>query len=172
MSSSGSKSTYANINRRYQYCDSCDTLLPAPGFYCAICNPPEPPEAFKERGLSISQTALRIFSIILIFIAVVIFKIDIDPNPVSEVPVVVEAPLKIAEDEDYKIFFKVNVSFANLRDKPSSKKSTILFVLPLGTQVEVLEKKGKWSKVRSNPKPRQQSRTGWLASRLLDSEIK
>ena len=83
-----------------------------------------------------------------------------------------EVTLQIAEDEDYEIFFKVNVSFANLRDKPNTKTSTILFVLGKGTQVEILEKKGKWSKIRSKPRPKEPTRTGWLASKLIDSEIK
>ena len=83
-----------------------------------------------------------------------------------------EVSLQVAEDEDYEIFFKVNVSFANLRNKPNTKTSTILFVLTQGTQVEILEKKGKWSKIRSKPGPKELARTGWLASNLIDSEIK
>ena len=80
--------------------------------------------------------------------------------------------LKVAEDEDFKLFFKVKVNFANLRDKPNIKTSKVIFVMSKGTPVEVLEKKGKWSKIRLNPKPGEEARTGWLASKLLDSEIK
>ena len=80
--------------------------------------------------------------------------------------------MKVVEDEEYRIFFKTNVSFTNLRDAPNTKTSTILFVLTQGTQVEILEKKGKWSKIRSKPGPKEPARTGWLASKLIDSEIK
>jgi uncharacterized protein len=83
-----------------------------------------------------------------------------------------EASLKVAEDEDFKLFFKVKVSSANLRDKPNTKTSKIIFVLSKGTPVEVLGKKGNWSKIRSNPRSGEESQTGWLASKLLDSEIK
>ena len=83
-----------------------------------------------------------------------------------------EASLQVAEDEDYKIFFKVNVSFANLRDAPNINTSTILWVLTRGTQVEILEKKGKWTKIRSIPRAKEPSFTGWVASVLLVSEIK
>ena len=161
---------YQNMKSRYQYCDSCGSLLPAPGFYCVMCDPPALPE--EEPGLNFFQTFLRIDLIALVFIAVAIFKLDI--NSVNLLPEqgIPEAPLKVAEDEDYKIFYKVNVSFANLRDHPNTKTSKILFVLTQGTQVEVLGKKGKWAKIRSKSKPGKKSRTGWLANRLLDSEIK
>jgi len=166
-----SKTTYPNMKRRYQYCDTCGTLLPAPGYYCVQCAPPMPPEPDPEKGLDGSQAFLRIVLLTLIFIVVAVIKLEIDPQDLFE-ETTEEVPLKIAEDEDFKIYFKIKVSFANLRDQPNTKTSKILFVLTQGTAVEILEKKGKWSKIRSKPGPGQESRTGWLASQLLDSEIK
>ena len=172
MNSIESRKSYPNMKRNFQYCDSCRTLLPAPGFFCVKCDPPEPPEPDPEKGLDFSQAYLRIALITLVFIVVAVFKLDINPLNLFQDLGTDEVTLQVAEDEDYEIFFKVNVSSANLRDKPNTKTSTILFVLSQGTQVEILEKKGKWSKIRSKPRPKEPTRTGWLASKLIDSEIK
>jgi hypothetical protein len=172
MNPSRSTKYYPKTKRRYQYCDTCETLLPAPGFYCVLCAPPEATKPDSEKGLSFSQSCLRIALLALIFMVVALFKLNIDPMQMIQEQDVVESPLKIAEDEDYKIVFMVKVGFANLRDEPNSKTSTIIFVLSKGTQVEILDKKGKWSKIRSHPRPGDQARTGWLANSLLGSEIK
>ena len=169
----GDNSTiYPNIKRKHQYCDVCGSLLPAPGFFCVKCDPPEPPDPDPEKGLNVSQAFLRIVLIILIFIVVAVVRLEIDLQNLIPKEVASETPLKVAEDEDFKLLFKVKVSFANLRDKPNTKTSKIIFVLSKGTPVEVLEKKGNWSKTRSNQRPGEESRTGWLASKLLESEIK
>jgi hypothetical protein len=172
MSLGDKSTTYHNIKSKYQYCDVCLALLPAPGFFCVKCDPPEPPDPNPEKGLIVSQAFLRIVLLILVFIVVAIVRLEIDLQNLTPEEVASEAPHKIAEDEDFKLLFKVKVSFANLRDKPNTKTSKIIFVLSKGTQVEVLGKKGNWSKIRSNPRPGEESRTGWLVSRLLDSQIK
>ena len=172
MNPSYSMSPYPKTKREYQYCDSCGTLLPAPGFYCIQCNPPEHPEPDPEKGMGFSQACLRIFLLVLVFVVVAVFKLGIDSTVLFQKMDEQEVPIKVAKDEDYKMVFKVNVSFANLRNEPNTKTSTILFVLTQGTEVEVLEKKGKWSKIRSKSNQKEKSRTGWLVNRLLDSEIK
>ena len=172
MSLGDNSTTYPNMKRKYQYCDVCGTLLPVPGFFCVQCDPPEPPDSEPEKGLNFSQASLRIVILILIFIVVAVVRLEIDLEKLAPEEVASEVSLKVAEDEDFKLFFKVKVNFANLRDKPNIKTSKVIFVMSKGTPVEVLEKKGKWSKIRSNPKPGEEARTGWLASKLLDSEIK
>ena len=172
MSLGDNSTTYPNLKRKHQYCDVCVTLLPAPGFFCVKCDPPEPPDPDPEKGLIASQASLRIVLLILVFIVVAVVRLEIDLQNLAPEEVASEASLKVAEDEDFKLLFKVKVSSANLRDKPNTKTSKIIFVLSKGTPVEVLEKKGNWSKIRSNPRPGEESRTGWLASKLLDSEIK
>jgi hypothetical protein len=164
--------TYPNIKRKDQYCDVCVTLLPAPGFFCFECDPPEPPDPDPEKGLIVSQASLRIILLVLVFIVIAVVRLEIDLQNLASEEVASVASLKVAEDEDFKLLFKVKVSFANLRDKPNTKTSKIIFVLSKDTSVEVLEKKGNWSKIRSNPRHGVESRTGWLASKLLDSEIK
>jgi hypothetical protein len=172
MKASENINYYPKIKRRYQYCDTCGTLLPAPGFYCINCSPPVGPESEYGKGLSLSQACLRITLLGLIFVVIIYFKLGLDLPSLTLNPVHEEIPLKEAVDEDYKIVFKVNVSFANLRNEPNLKTSTIIFVVKKGTQVEILDKKGKWSKIRTHPKPGEKARTGWLSNKLLDSEIK
>lgn len=160
------------MKRRQQYCDTCGTLLPAPGFYCVQCEPPIPPESDPEKGLDVFPASLRIALLTLVFIVVAVFKLEINLQNLFQKAVTAEVPLKVAEDKSFELFFKIKVSFANLRDKPSTKKGKILFILTQGTQVEVLEKKGKWSKIRSKPRDGEQVETGWVSNKLLHSEIK
>ncbi len=162
--------SYPEMKHPYKYCDTCGALLP--GFYCVQCDPPQSPDPDPEKGLNFSQTCARITLITLIFIVVAVVKLEINPLSLFQGSGSDEVPLEIAKDEDFELVFRVNVSFANLRDKPDMKTSTILFVLTRGTEVEVLEKKGKWSKIRSKPRLKEPRRIGWVGSKLIDSEIK
>ena len=164
--------TYPQMKRKHQYCDVCGTLLPAPGFFCVLCEPPEPPESNPEKGLNIFQTFLRIALLVLIFIVVVVVKLEINLQDRFPPEVANEAPLKVAEDEDFKLIFLVKVKLANLRDKPNLKTSKIISKLTQGTQVEIINKTEKWSKIRTKPGKDEQARVGWIGSKLLDSKIK
>ena len=80
--------------------------------------------------------------------------------------------MKVAEDEDFKIFFKVNTGLVNLRSLPNMKTSKIIGSLALGAQVEVLGAERGWSKVSLKQEADGPAKTGWIATKLLDSEIK
>jgi len=164
--------TYPQMKRKHQYCDVCGTLLPAPGFFCVLCEPPEPPESNPENGLNTFQTFLRIALLVLIFIVIVLVKLEINLQDRFPPEVANEAPLKVAEDEDFKLIFQVKVKLANLRDKPNLKTSKIISTLTQGTQVEVINKTEKWSKIRTKYGNGEQALVGWVGSKLLDSEIK
>ena len=164
--------TYPQMKRKHQYCDVCGTLLPAPGFFCVLCEPPEPLESNPEKGLNIFQTFLRIALLVLIFIVIVVVKLEINLQDRLPQEVAYEAPLKVAEDEDFKLIFLVKVKLANLRDKPNLKTSKIIYKLTQGTQVEIINKTEKWSKIRTKPGKDEQARVGWIGSKLLDSKIK
>jgi hypothetical protein len=164
--------TYPNMKRKHQYCDACGALIPAPGFFCVQCDPPEPPEADPEQGLNGVQTILRITLSVLIFIAVVIVKLEIDLQKIFfSQEVDRETPINVVKDKDFKLLFKVKVKLANVRDRPI-KKSKIIFKLNKGESVEILNKKGEWSEIRSNSGIDQKTHIGWIKNRLLESEIK
>jgi hypothetical protein len=157
--------------RKYLYCDSCNSLLPAPGYYCVQCEPPQGPESDSAGGLKFSQAMLRISLLTLLFLVVAVFKLDIKLMDVFSSSAQ-ETPMKVAEDEDFKVFFKVNTGLVNLRSLPNMKTSKIIGSLVIGAQVEVLGAERGWSKVKLKPQAGEETKTGWIATKLLDSEIK
>lgn len=80
--------------------------------------------------------------------------------------------MKVAEDEDFKVFFKVNTGLVNLRSLPNMKTSKIIGSLAMGDQVGILGVERVWSKVKLKPHAGEEPKTGWIATKLLDSEIK
>ena len=64
-----------------------------------------------------------------------------------------------------KVVILVDTKALNVRSKPSIK-SDILGVLHEGEELTVLDKQGNWVKINFN------GAQGWVASRLLKSEIR
>ena len=83
-----------------------------------------------------------------------------------------ETQIKVADDEKFKIIFRVNVVLANIRNLPNIKTSKKIDRIPMGTQVMVNGVEGDWSKIKYSLEPNGNLKTGWIATRLLDSEIK
>ena len=106
-----------------------------------------------------------------IFLVIAVFKMDIKLMDIISSSSQ-ETPIKVAEDEDFKIFFKVNTSLVNLRSLPNMKTSKIIGSLMMGAQVEVLGAERDWSKVKLKSQAGEESKTGWIAKKFLDSEIK
>jgi len=156
---------------KYLYCDSCNSLLPSPGFYCVQCDPPQPPKAEIEGELKFSQAMLRITLLTILFLVIAVFKLEVDVKDVLSLGQV-ETQMKIAEDEDFKIFFKVNTGLVNVRSLANMKNSKIIGSISLGTQVEVLGTEKGWSKVKFKSGSSDVYQTGWIATKFLDSEIK
>ena len=59
---------------KYFNCDTCNSLLPAPGFYCVQCEPPSGPDSIIEDELTFSQAMLRICLLALLFSVIAIFR--------------------------------------------------------------------------------------------------
>ena len=157
--------------RKFLYCDSCNSLLPAPGYYCVQCEPPQGPGSDSEGELKFSQAMLRISLLTLLFLVIAFYKLDLklmDGFSSS----VQEIPLKVSEDKDFKVFFKVNTKMVNLRNLPKMKTSKIIGSLSMGDQVEVLGVDRVWSNVKLKSQAGEEAKTGWIATNLLDSEIK
>ncbi len=101
---------------------------------------------------------------------IAVFKLDVDMQEVFS-PAKKETPLKIAVDKDFKIFFKINTRLANLRSLPNIKTSKIIDTISMGSKVEVVGIEGNWSQVIFKSGPNIESKKGWVATKLLDSEI-
>jgi len=167
LNSSGDKS-----EQKIFYCDICNSLLPAPGYFCFKCEPPCGPDNTIEDELAFSQAMFRISLLVLLFLVIAILKLDIN---IEEELIFneKETKLKIVEDEDFKLFYKINTGLANVRSLPNSKTSKIIATLPMGTQVEILHEMHRgWSKVKYKAEPGDQYKNGWIATKLLSSEIK
>ena len=170
MSPSVLKSFRENPEYKDLYCSTCNSLIPAPGFFCVQCGPPEGPIGVKEE-LTLLKTTLRITLLTLLFLIIAVFKLDINMMEVFSINQD-EKQMKIAEDKDFKIIFKVNAAAANIRNLPNMTTSQIIDSIPLGTQVMFAEVEGDWSKIKYSSGPNGNLNTGWIATRLLDSEIK
>ena len=157
--------------RKYLYCDSCNSLLPAPGYYCVQCEPPQGPGSDSEGDLKFSQAMLRICLLTLLFLVIAFYKLEVKLVD-SFSSSVQEIPFKVSEDKDFKVFFKVNTKMANLRNLPKMKTSKIIGSLKMGDQVEVLGEDRIWSNVKLKPQAGEEAKIGWIATKLLDSEIK
>ena len=157
--------------RKFLYCDSCNSLLPAPGYYCVQCEPPQGPGSDSEGELKFSQAMLRISLLTLLFLVIAFYKLEVKLVD-SFSSSVQEMPLKVSEDKDFKVFFKVNTKMANLRNLPKMKNSKIIGSLRMGDQVELLGEDRVWSNVKLKPQAGEEAKIGWIATKLLDSEIK
>ena len=171
MSPSVLKSFRENSECKDLYCGTCNSLIPAPGFFCIQCGPPEGPGALKEGELTLLKTTLRITLLTLLFLIIAVFKLDINMTKIFSVNQD-EKQMKVAEDEDFKIIFKVKAPIANIRNLPSMKTSQIIDSIPIGTQVMVNGVEGEWSKIKYSSGPNGNFNAGWIATKLLNSEIK
>tara|TARA_Y100001936_G_scaffold201426_1_gene203634 strand:+ start:52 stop:567 length:516 start_codon:yes stop_codon:yes gene_type:complete len=153
------------------YCGACNSPIPPPGFFCVQCGPPEGPVVVVKGELTFLKMILRSTLLILLFIIIAVFKLDINILGVLPKNQDIEQ-MNVAEDEDFKIIFKVNAAIANIRNIPNIKSSKIIDSIPRGTQVNVNGVEGDWSKIKYRPGPKGNHNTGWIATRLLDSEIK
>ena len=149
------------------YCVSCNQPLTQGAVFCEHCGPPILPGDSPESGMGFWK-AMRIISLLtLVFAVLVAYKMDWNYQAffgsVMETPVE-EKSQEIPEDEDYHLVHYVNVSFANIREKPS-KQSKIVGVAGKGERLVILEKREHWSQVDLGGKK------GWVATRLLSSSI-
>ena len=171
MSQSALKNFREKPEYKKLYCDTCNSIIPPPGFFCIQCGPPDGPVAVQEGQLTFFKMILRVTLLTLLFLIIAIFKLDI--NLIGFLPINQgETQIKVAEDEDFKIIFKVNTGLANIRNLPNMKTSKIIDSIPIGTQVMVNGVQGDWSKIEYSHELNDNLKTGWIAKKLLDSEIK
>ncbi|MDH5763105.1 MAG: SH3 domain-containing protein [Nitrospinota bacterium] len=149
------------------YCVSCNQSLPRGAAFCEHCGPPKGPQETQESGITFWQAMKRIVLMTLVFALIVIYKMDWDYQAFFSSSV--ESPpadqvREVPEDEDYELFHYVNVSFANIREKPD-ENAKIITGAGKGERLIILEKGEHWSQVKLGDKQ------GWIATRLLSSSI-
>ena len=120
MASSILKNSQEQPELKYLYCDSCNSLLPASGLFCVQCDPPEGPILVPEGELTFPQAMLRIALLTLLFLIIAVFKLDI--NMMEVLPINQgETQIKVAEDEEFKIIFRVNVCLLYTSPSPRDR---------------------------------------------------
>ena len=149
------------------YCISCNKSLPPGAAFCEHCGPPIRPEDTPESGMSFWQAMKKISLLTLLFAVLVAYKADWDYKAffdnAMETPVEEKAQ-DFPKDDDYQLIHYVNVSFANIREKPSNQ-SKIVGGAGKGEHLVILEKGEHWTQIDMGGKK------GWVATRLLSTSI-
>ncbi len=118
--------------------------------------------------MSLGMAFVLIVIMLVVFSGLVIYKYDLpvlEPvNKVLETKSSERPAPEPALEDDYKVFHRVNVNRANVRER-GSVKSKIVIVLEKDTRVKVLEEKGNWTKIKVG------ETTGWIYSTLLVAKI-
>ena len=152
------------------FCATCGAKVSSGGLFCRECAPPILPiDEPEETGISFEQAITRIFILILLFLSIVVIKLDLSisslflNNTKSEYSdSLIESKKK--SNESFDIMHTVIPHTANVRSKPSIK-SEVIGMVKQGMNLAVIESNDSWSKVHVFEK------TGWIASRLIKPEI-
>jgi len=149
------------------YCISCNKPLSPGAAFCEHCGPPVRPEESPASGATFWPTMIKITLLTLVFAVLVAYKTNWDYKVFFEDAI--QAPSKekaqeVPQDKDLQVFHYVNVSLANIREKPNSK-SKIVGGAGKGERLTVLELGEDWTQIDMGGKK------GWVATRLLSSSI-
>lgn len=158
--------------RDAEICPVCNSLIRPPGLFCEHCGPPVPPPEQIPESLKFSQALFRILILVLLFSGAIYYKTGADiSGDVNKIITKIKTqipgeapPATKPVQPDYKLIHAVNVPKANIREKPTTK-SDVVGVAARGEVLKVLQKNDAWSQVQLK------DRTGWIASRLLDSRV-
>ena len=163
-----------NANRKSgpESCSHCRKPIPAGAEFCPHCGTPSLPGEEPDKGMGFGQTFIRIFLIVALFGAIVVFKLDLNlRDDVQELSPSGPA-MKSSDAEktvkphvvDFKTSHHIKVAQSKVRRNPS-KKSNVLMVLKKGAKVSILDGNEDWWKITGDGK------TGWIAKEDLDTEI-
>ena len=153
------------------FCATCGAKVLPGGLFCKECAPPiSPIDEPEEIGISFEQAITRIFILILLFLSIVVIKLDLSisslflNNTKSEYSdSLIESKKK--SNESFDLIHTVIPHSANVRSKPSIN-SEVVGMVEQGMNLVVIDSNESWSKINVFEK------TGWIASRLLKAEVK
>ena len=154
------------------FCAGCKKPLHSVASFCLHCDPPSLPEDAPDEGMGFGQTFIRIALIVLVFTAIVIFKLDISLTDNTE-EIVPDLPgIKSPEATgtkkqnmvDYETINHIKVDQSQVWQEPSHK-AKILTVLEKGNKVTVLDSNEDWWKIKAG------GQTGWISREDLDIQI-
>ena len=161
---------HSKVSKLTSLCPVCGTKILPVIIFCFKCGLPElPNKEPEEAGISLEQAVMRIGVLVLLFLCVVLVKFDLAMDDLffSSGLVLEEDSLNFREKDqgdEFVIIHTVIASLANVRSKPSID-GQVIAVVEKGMNLIFVKKKQDLTQVRVFEK------TGWIASRLIKSEV-
>ena len=161
---------YLEESKPTSFCPVCGAQILPKTIFCFECGLPDlPKKEPEETGISLEQAVIRIGVLVFLFVCVVLVKYDISTDYLvfladqdSEVQSSIDG--KKVQDDGFELIHTVIPSSANVRSKPSID-GRVIAIVEEGMNLNPIEKKEGWTKIRVFEK------TGWIASRLIKSEV-
>ena len=161
---------YLEESKPTSFCSVCGAKILPKTIFCFECGPPDlPKKEPEETGISLEQAVIRIGVLVFLFVCVVLVKYDISTDYLvfladqdSEVQSSIDG--KKVQDDGFELIHTVIPSSANVRSKPSID-GHVIAIVEEGMNLTLIEKKEGWTKIHVFEK------TGWIASRLIKSEV-
>ena len=161
---------YLEESKPTSFCSVCGAKILPKTIFCFECGPPDlPKKEPEETGISLEQAVIRIGVLVFLFVCVVLIKYDVSTDYLvfladqdSEVQSSIDG--KKVQDDGFELIHTVIPSSANVRSKPSID-GHVIAIVEEGMNLTLIEKKEDWTKIHVFEK------TGWIASRLIKSEV-
>ena len=161
---------YLEESKPTSFCSVCGAKILPKTIFCFECGLPDlPKKEPEETGISLEQAVIRIGVLVFLFVCVVLVKYDVSTDYLvfladqdSEVQSSIDG--KKVQDDGFELIHTVIPSSANVRSKPSMD-GHVIAIVEEGMNLTLIEKKEDWTKIHVFEK------TGWIASRLIKSEV-
>ena len=161
---------YSEESKPTSFCSVCGAKILPKTIFCFECGPPDlPKKEPEETGISLEQAIIRIGVLAFLFVCVVLVKYDASTDYLvfladkdSEVQSSIDG--KMIQGDAFELIHTVIPSSANVRSKPSID-GHVIAIVEEGMNLTLIEKKEDWTKIHVFEK------TGWIASRLIKSEV-
>ena len=160
---------YSEESKPTSLCSVCGAKILPKKIFCFECGPPDPlKKEPEETGISLEQAVVRIAGLVFLFvcIALVKFYVSTDDFSLADKDRKVQSSIngKKIQDDAFELIHTVIPSSANVRSKPSID-GHVIAIVEEGMNLTLIEKKEDWTKIHVFEK------TGWIASRLIKSEV-
>ena len=161
---------YSEESKPTTFCSVCGAKILPKTIFCFECGPPDLPKKEPEEiGISLEQAVVRIAGLMFLFVCVALVKFDVSTDDLvsltdkdREVQSSIDG--KKIQDDGFELIHTVIPSSANVRSKPSMD-GHVIAIVEEGMNLTLIEKKEDWTKIHVFGK------TGWIASRLIKSEV-
>ena len=160
---------YSEESKPTSFCSVCGAKILPKKIFCFECGPPDPlKKEPEETGISLEQAVVRIAGLVFLFVCVALVKfyVSTDDFSLADKDREVQSSIngKKVQGDAFELIHTVIPSSANVRSKPS-RDGHVIAIVEEGMNLNLIEKKEGWTKIRVFEK------TGWIASRLIKSEV-